>query len=65
MMRCPRCKKLHDLLQYKPMALIAEFAKETTVIYKCPSCTWIFAPVDDVIFAAMRQRITDVEVEQA
>ena len=55
-MRCPRCKKQHDILQYVPMRLIEEFAPETTPIYKCPSCRWIFAPIDGVIQTALLAR---------
>lgn len=43
-MRCPRCKNLHDILDYRPMAQIEEFASETNAVYKCPSCRWIFSP---------------------
>lgn len=64
MMRCPRCKNLHDLLQYVPMRLIEEFAAETTVIYKCPTCRWIFAPIDDVVFEVIRQRNLDAVLEE-
>ena len=44
-MRCPRCKGLHDILQYVPMGQIEEFVTETNTIYKCPTCRWIFSPV--------------------
>ena len=46
-MRCPRCKQQHDVLQYTPMRLIEEFARETTPLYKCPNCRWMFAPALD------------------
>jgi uncharacterized C2H2 Zn-finger protein len=46
-MRCPRCKKTHDILRYVPMGQIEEFQTETVPVYKCPSCRWIFAPVLD------------------
>jgi hypothetical protein len=32
---------------YVPMRQIEEFARETTPIYKCPSCRWLFAPCID------------------
>lgn len=48
MMRCPRCKKTHDILQYVRLELIEEFASETTPCYKCPACKWIFAPADQM-----------------
>ena len=56
MMRCPRCEKLHDILQYVPLTLIEKFARETTMIYKCPKCSWIFAPVDDVVIQFVQSR---------
>lgn len=43
-MRCPRCKKLHDILGYVPLGQIEEFLAETSPIYKCPNCRWLFAP---------------------
>jgi uncharacterized protein with PIN domain len=43
-MRCPRCKKLHDILAYVPLQQIEEFSAETNPIYKCPSCRWMFSP---------------------
>lgn len=43
-MRCPRCKQLHDVLQYTPLMQIEEFADETATVVKCPSCRWFFAP---------------------
>jgi hypothetical protein len=55
-MRCPRCKNQHDILQYVPMRMIDEFVTETTPIYKCPSCRWIFAPIDGVILNALTAR---------
>lgn len=48
-MTCPRCKRDHDILQYVPMKMIEEFAAETTPVYKCPACRWIFAPADPLI----------------
>lgn len=48
MMKCPRCKKAHDVLQYIRLEMIEEFSAETTPCYKCPSCKWIFAPADQM-----------------
>jgi len=48
-MRCPRCKRVKDILEYVPMLTIEEFAEETTPVYKCPTCTWIFAPADPIV----------------
>lgn len=56
MMRCPRCKEQHDILKYVPLRLIEEFMEETTPIYKCPTCRWMFAPVDDLIVQALASR---------
>lgn len=44
-MRCPRCRRVHDVLAFVPMGMIEEFRTETAPVYKCPSCHWIFAPV--------------------
>ncbi len=43
-MRCPRCKELHDILEYVPLIQIQEFIGETNPIYKCPDCRWVFSP---------------------
>ena len=48
-MRCPRCRKQHDILRYVPMEQIEEFVTETNPIYKCPSCRWIFSPAPYVL----------------
>ncbi len=47
MLICPRCKKSHDILQYISLETIPEFAMETTPVYKCCSCKWIFAPAGE------------------
>jgi rubredoxin len=47
-MRCPRCKKPHDILEYVPLMQIADYACDTVPIYKCPKCRWIFAPAPAV-----------------
>jgi uncharacterized protein with PIN domain len=43
-MRCPRCKRKHDVLRFVPMGVIEEYVDETNPIYKCPSCRWVFSP---------------------
>lgn len=53
-MVCPRCKNGHDLLRYVPLRMIDEFVEETTPVYKCPSCRWIFAPAESVILEVLR-----------
>jgi hypothetical protein len=47
-MTCPRCKKEHDILQYKRLEEIEEFSLETTAVYKCPVCRWLFAPAGEM-----------------
>lgn len=49
MMTCPRCKKPSDILKFVPLRMIEEFADETTPVYKCPECRWIFAPADNFV----------------
>jgi DNA-directed RNA polymerase subunit RPC12/RpoP len=53
-MRCPRCRKQHDVLLYVPMGLIEEFVAETNPVYKCPSCRWIFSPAAHVVLEDFR-----------
>lgn len=62
-MRCPRCKELRQILQYKPMETIVAFEEELNPIYKCrpvnPSeaswkgCGFIFSPSDVAILTGM------------
>ncbi len=47
-MTCPRCKNGHDVLQYTPLEMKEEYETETTPIYKCPSCRWLFAPAGEM-----------------
>ena len=42
--RCPRCKRLHDILAYTVFEQIEEYADETNPVMKCPHCRWIFSP---------------------
>lgn len=58
MMICPRCKRQHDLLQYIRLETIEEFAAETTPVYKCCSCKWIFSPAGEMpqdLFAKLQE----------
>lgn len=48
LMTCPRCKREHDILQYICLETIEEFASETTSVYKCPTCKWLFAPAGEM-----------------
>lgn len=47
-MRCPRCKRKQNVLEYVPLMLIEEFENQTATIYKCPKCKWLFAPSVDL-----------------
>jgi rubredoxin len=47
-MTCPRCRRSKDILAYERLMEIDTFVEETTAIYKCPSCRWVFAPADRV-----------------
>lgn len=49
MLTCPRCKQEKDVLQYVPLQVIEEYAKDCTPPYKCPNCKWIFALADDIV----------------
>jgi uncharacterized protein with PIN domain len=48
-MRCPRCRKLENVLRYVPMGQVEEFIQDTTPVYKCPHCRWIFAPAPHIL----------------
>lgn len=48
-MRCPRCKEPQDILRFKPLGQIEEFADETNPIYQCPLCRWKFSPAQSVL----------------
>src|ERR1044072_3017284 len=43
-MRCPRCRRLHDVLRYVPMGQIDRYIAETNPVYRCPRCRWVFSP---------------------
>ena len=47
-MTCPRCERAFDVLQFRRMAMVEKYADETTPVYKCPECKWIFAPAEPV-----------------
>lgn len=63
LMTCPRCKKQSDILQYTRMMESPEFTHETTPIYKCPLCKWLFAPADNLIFEVLSERMQLVSIE--
>jgi hypothetical protein len=39
--------------------MIDEFAEETTPIYKCPECRWIFAPADSLVREVLRNSLAE------
>ncbi len=47
-MTCPRCKQGNDILTYIRLETIEEFAMETTPVYKCSKCKWIFSPAGEM-----------------
>lgn len=47
LMVCPRCENAKSLIAYFCMGQIKDYELETAPIYKCPNCSWIFAPVDN------------------
>jgi hypothetical protein len=63
-MTCPRCKKASDLLAFVPLRMIEEFSEETTPVYKCPSCRWIFAPADNLVHEVLRGGLQNREARQ-
>jgi len=42
-LKCPRCKQDHSVEEYLRLREAEEFKTETSPVYKCPSCKWIFA----------------------
>lgn len=62
-MFCPRCKREHDVLQYKRLEEIEEFSLETTPVYKCPSCRWLFSPAGEMpheIYEDLKAKLDEV-----
>lgn len=57
MLTCPRCKEKRDILQYPPLQVIEEFARDTTPPIKCPNCRWIFALADDIVLYVLNRTI--------
>jgi rubredoxin len=51
-MRCPRCKRFHNILEYIPLMQIEEFERDTTPVYKCPACKWVFAPAEPLLVSS-------------
>lgn len=54
MMTCPRCKRSSDILKYVPLMMIEEFVEDTTPVYKCPDCRWVFAPAERILSEVVR-----------
>lgn len=62
-MTCPRCKREHDILQYICLETIQEYALETTPVYKCPTCKWLFAPAGEMpqeVYSKLEGRLTEL-----
>lgn len=62
-MVCPRCKSEQDLLQYIRLEMIEEFSHETTPVYKCPKCKWLFSPAGEMpqeIFDKFYRRLEEL-----
>jgi rubredoxin len=61
-MTCPRCKKDHDILQYIRLETSPEFELETTPVYKCPTCKWLFAPAGEMshdVYSKLQKELQD------
>lgn len=56
-MTCPRCKHPRDVLDFVPLMTVEEYAHETTPVYKCPGCRWVFAPAEHVAPEGVRVRV--------
>jgi uncharacterized C2H2 Zn-finger protein len=54
LMSCPRCKKPFDVLAFIPLMMVEEYAADTTPVYKCPACRWVFAPAESVVRSVAR-----------
>lgn len=56
-MRCPRCRREHDILAYVRLAVPEEFRDELAPVYKCPKrdggCGFLFAPAESAILESM------------
>lgn len=63
LLKCPRCKKDFDLLQYNRLMESPEFADQTNPVYKCPNCRWIFSLSDNLIFEVLSGRLAMVATE--
>ena len=63
LLKCPRCKKDFDVLQYNRLIEIPEFQSQTNPVYKCPGCRWIFSLSDNLIFEVLSQRVKIVPNE--
>ena len=42
-LKCPRCKQESSVEEYLRLVEAEEFKLETSPVYKCPRCKWIFA----------------------
>jgi hypothetical protein len=63
-MLCPRCKAYHNVLDYVPMKMIEDYASDTTPVYKCPKCRWIFAPAEPLVIVSTQFELPAPEIAQ-
>jgi rubredoxin len=67
MMICPRCKRSSDILSYIRLETIEEFAAETTPVYKCSFCKWLFSPagaMEQDIYAKFEALLAQYETRE-
>lgn len=63
LLKCARCRKDFDILQYNRLMEIEEFADQTNPVYKCPGCRWIFSLSDNLIFEILSGRLAVIPAE--
>lgn len=63
LLKCPRCRKDFDVLQFNRLMEIEEFQSQTNPVYKCPGCRWIFSLSDNLIFEVLSGRLAVVPPE--
>lgn len=44
-LRCPRCRRLFDILRFIPMERPVAFEAQLNWLTKCPGCRFVFSPV--------------------
>lgn len=63
LLKCPRCRKDFDILQFNRLMEIPQFQEQTNPVYKCPGCRWIFSLSDNLIFEVLSGRLAVVATE--